>query len=149
VSELIGLIEFYDIRGWEQWGDTDSDGYYPSTDDSDGDESPEIYGTVQEAAEGCPERALQALADYLDLPYDRMQEYEEKRKAVAASTASTVKRKPDAAMLDPGDQRAKASRPCPPPATQSLPSMDVALDSGLWHFGTQWLPVERFLDRWS
>jgi hypothetical protein len=131
VSELIGLIEFYDIRGWESWGDTDAGSEALGMVDSDDDESPDIYRTVEEAVKANPERALQELANHLGLPYHRMREYEEKRMAVAAPTASTVKRKPDAAMLDPEDQRAKASRPGAPNATQWLPSMDVTLDSRL------------------
>jgi hypothetical protein len=131
VSKLVRLIKYYDIQGWEQWRDVDSDTGGLSMDDSDGDESPELYRTVQEAVEGNPERALQALAEYLGLRYDRMEEYQERWKTSETRAASAVKRKPGAAMLGPGDQRTKTSRPRPPPALQSIPVMDATLHSGL------------------
>jgi hypothetical protein len=122
VPTLADLIEFYGIRDWESWGDTDSDSEALGIVDADDSESSNIYESVEEAVKDNPERALKALANQLELPYDRMREHEEKRLTIAARTPSSAKRKPDAAMLAAEDQRAKASRPRPPPQppTQSL-----------------------------
>jgi hypothetical protein len=55
-----------------------------------------MYGTVEDAVKANPERALQALATHLGLPYKEIRESEERREAVAARMPSSVKRKPDA-----------------------------------------------------
>lgn len=69
MPQLVGLVEFYRITGWQTWG-----AGYKINDDLDIGEPLQLHFTVHDAVHARPEMALQELASYLGLEYSRIKE---------------------------------------------------------------------------
>ncbi|KAI9796724.1 MAG: hypothetical protein M1835_003305 [Candelina submexicana] len=100
IDQLVYLIRFYKIQGYEEWGrDADSfKGYSDSNDSSEGtsesSRSPVLI-SLEEAVRSNPEIAHRALGAQLGLAYDEIQRFMERAKELSQGQVIGNKRGPD------------------------------------------------------
>lgn len=118
---LVSLLEFYDVQGYQYWGQTEYDPTDDSSDDSD--------ISLEDAVEAHPGIAIDELASILGLPIGDIRSFHERaarhRRQQQERISAAKRRAATDAPMGETTKRARES----PPAPNNLPMNELLLSS--------------------